>query len=431
MSATDNGQVILVEQCKGGCGLVGPPRPPWFVYVADVDGYLCHICDALRSGFPLENGNDVAELDERVARNSSKDARFTERRIDLVAALAEPEKPTPWRVENLVADGTLTVIPGQADVGKSWLALAMAMGVYDSRAVAGMPCVRGRALYVDAEMGPAMFVSRLRAVQATGRELDYFDAGGLDLSRKSDLAVVANEINGYQLVVLDSLRALVPSKKENDSDDMAPVVTAIRMIARDTGAAVVLLHHRGDSDKFFRGTTSIRDQCDAMLALWEDEQGLRLRCQGGGKMRYAPKPEDLWLAVDPLSGGVTATEPGTPPPRAPRRSEMKDEIVAALPAPSKREVERRLGLAHSDTTFLAAWTELTDGGQIAFKDGSWVVVVLSTTPRDHHNTTTPLTVVEVTLECLPRTRFSTTRSSDDHRQRADDRDRRGADRRGS
>jgi hypothetical protein len=88
---------------------------------------------------------------------------------------------------------------------------------------------------------------------------------------------------------------------ENDSDSVGPIVIGVRNIARRTGAAIVLVHHRGDSDKPYRGSTAIKDQSDAMLSLWEGESedvvGLRCR-KGRGRMKFAPAPEDVWLRRD-------------------------------------------------------------------------------------------------------------------------------------
>jgi hypothetical protein len=76
--------------------------------------------------------------------------------------------------------------------------------IYSGESVAGLPCARGRAVYIDAEMGPSLFVDRLRVIEATGHEMDYFDAGGMDLSRAVDRDAIRREVEGHQLAILDS-----------------------------------------------------------------------------------------------------------------------------------------------------------------------------------------------------------------------------------
>lgn len=318
------------------------------------------------------------------------------RRTDLVRLLAEPAKPTPWRVEGLVADATLTILAGESTAGKSFLAQALCLGISSGRPVAGLPCTRGRALYVDAEMGWYQFVDRMRPAGLTGREFDHIDATGLDLSRHGGLNAFAEEIGrrAYNLVIFDSLRRLAPSRSENDSDDMAPTVGAFTTLARETGAAVVLIHHAG-KDGMARGSSAIRDQCDALFVVVKDGGARRLTCrEGGGKMRYAAEPEDVWLTVDPVSGGVSLSAPGAPAlstPKAPQREETKDAILALLPVKSKREAARTLGKPYGDTTFMAAWEELQDEGLIARNDGVWGGGIPIRVPRGRQGDTTPQT----------------------------------------
>jgi hypothetical protein len=109
-----------------------------------------------------------------------------------------------------------------------------------------------------------------------------------------------------------------------------------------------------------------------MLTLWEDDQGLRLRCKGGGKMRYAPTPDDLWLRFDSFSCGFEATEPTGSPPRALKRDEVREQVLAALPAKSMREVARKLDRAHNDNTLTMVWNELRKEDSIVCRDSLWV-----------------------------------------------------------
>src|SRR4051794_16788893 len=115
--------------------------------------------------------------------------RYEGRVVDLDALLSKPPQPIPWRVHDVVADGTLTIVSGESGAGKSWLVQAFCTGVARGRAVAGLPCVKGTAVYIDAEMGPAMFVDqRIRPTGATAPEFGHVDAMGLDLSKAEDLA---------------------------------------------------------------------------------------------------------------------------------------------------------------------------------------------------------------------------------------------------
>jgi hypothetical protein len=298
---------------------------------------------------------------------------------DLPRLVAEPPRPVPWVAEGIAARGKLTVLTGAADVGKSWLAIGCCAGVGTGRSVAGIHCASGRALYIDGEMGEGEFSDRLRGLGLTGHEMHHLDAAarGLDLSRPADREAVAMLAADYTLMILDSLRALAPAMRENESDSVGPIVAAIRNIARETGAAIVLLHHRGDSDKPYRGSTAIKDQSDALLSLWpgDDDGIIGLRCRGGkGRVRFAPAPEDVWLRRDPFTGRLSrsvARELPPPSSRTPRRDEIENAALDALPAKSMREVARKLGLRETDSTLTAAWKQLREDRVVVRVGGVW------------------------------------------------------------
>jgi len=152
-------------------------------------------CEASPGGFANGNGDGqrngvvvVVPNRENTTADTTTD-RYAGRVVDVNALLAKPPEPIPWRVHDVVADGTLTIISGESTAGKSWLAQALCTGVARGRAVAGLPCVKGSAVYIDAEMGPRMFVDqRLRPTGVKTAEFELIDAMGLDVSKPHDLS---------------------------------------------------------------------------------------------------------------------------------------------------------------------------------------------------------------------------------------------------
>ena len=158
---------------------------------------------------------------------------------------------------------------------------------------------------------------------------------------------------------------------------MAPAVAALAKLARDTNSAIVLVHHKGDSEKFFRGSSAIRDQCDALFALLRDpddeEAPRRLRCRGGrGKMRYAPEPPDVYLNISPEEGGVASSDPPEDPgPQAPVREALAQAIVAAMPVKTKTEAAEKVGRNIHDWGFRSAWEDVERAGRIVRSIDGW------------------------------------------------------------
>jgi hypothetical protein len=184
------------------------------------------------------------------------------------------------------------------------------------------------------------------------------------------------------LVVLDSLRTLAPDAKENDSDDMAPVVLAAKSLARNTGAAVLLLHHRGhDTMRDFRGSTAIQDVADLLFVLErvdgdpEARWRRRLRC---AKCRIAAEPEDRWLAIRSWRGQLTiaTAEPYGQAREAPVRNKLADEALEFIRQHgrvSRAAVARGLGRDESDGTTRRALKQLVDTGEVVHDEAGYRV----------------------------------------------------------
>ena len=219
-----------------------------------------------------------------------------------------------------------------------------------------------------------MFADRLRSSGATGAEYEYIDAVGLDVSRTDDLAWLQGKIKqtGANLVVIDSFRRLTPSKAENDSDDMAPVVGSLAKLARDTGAAIVVIHHKGESEKLFRGSSAIQNQTDALFGLvrFEDDPEGPLRhlwcpvARGAKRPRYSSDAADVWLLIDEDTGAVDEGDSPdlvahmTTTAESVLRQVIEQDVFAALPAKTKSEVAGTVKRRVDDPTFRAVWTEL-------------------------------------------------------------------------
>ena len=333
----------------------------------------CWTCwnDADQAREQIRTGGNLEKVDGRI---STHDRRYGARRQDFTNLLARAELQPPYRVEPLAVDGHLTVLAATGGDGKTWLGFAMAAGVAHGTSVAGMPCAQGRTVIFDAENGPWVLGSRMKALEEglPADRVAIYDAEGLRLSDPEDRAWMLQTIRAERanLVIIDALRPLAPDVAENDSDSMAPVVIGAKQLARDSGAAVVLIHHRGhDKTRAFRGSTAIRDQTDVLFVLERDEHDSekrwrrRLWCD---KFRLGPEPEDRWLGIRGDKGYVFLTEAA--PPEGGRKATVRDDVadqaLAVLRAAdgpmSRGAVARAIGRDKSDRTFRRAFEDLLE-----------------------------------------------------------------------
>jgi Bifunctional DNA primase/polymerase, N-terminal/AAA domain len=280
--------------------------------------------------------------------------RYAGRILNVPELLAQPDEDTLWRCDRLVADGFLTTLAGVHGEGKSWLALALACATGRGGTAAGLHCPAGRSAIFDAENGPRLMIRRFRMIGAADLPVSLVDVGGLHVLRDIDWLKQTVRDLGARFVVFDSLRMLSSGAKENDGDVMEPIMTALKLLARDTDAGVLLVHHRGKSEENdYRGTSVIGDQTDLMFRLERvkgDPDGATRRRLVCVKCRIDEEPEPRWLQIsaDRAAGtvsimGADAYEPEEARPRDAHR----DRVLAMLAdAPlGARKVAEAVGIS--------------------------------------------------------------------------------------
>ena len=123
----------------------------------------------------------------------------------------------------------------------------------------------GKVLYVDGEMHANTIVSRREAFQASGLEnLHYLamteivDEGEtVDFCRDDQANELVDYVrdNGFDLVVLDSVRVLFSLRDENSVEGWRPV-NHVQVRLRSADCGVILIHH-ANKQSFVEGGTTI------------------------------------------------------------------------------------------------------------------------------------------------------------------------------
>ena len=230
--------------------------------------------------------NDVAEFFERydwaafqvLLKKASEPVRHYPR-LDL----SKPVPETDWLVEDLLVRNEATVLAGDGGVGKSFITMALALAVAGGEdKFLGLPLKRtGRVLYVDEENSADLVLQRLNALGMDERHrenLDYVWYAGVDLLNEPELLLEEAGDLEPELVVIDSLsRVAMAAKNENDNVEMTRLMRAgVIPIARETGAAVLLVHHTAQGGSGPRGATSIRNAADQVISVVAAEsQGVK------------------------------------------------------------------------------------------------------------------------------------------------------------
>lgn len=241
-------------------------------------------------------------------------ARYADRASDLHELVKDEPPPRDWLIPGYLERGSHTVLAGRGGSAKTmflWQLGVQAAQRHPEEFPYGLGLLAPDATtikvaLVDAEMGPMKY--RYRTWDTGMNEYIYpdhikhIDAAGLDIaSKQDDRDYVMEQADGYDLVVMDSLKKLSRSLVENDNDHMAAVVGDITDMSRQLRAGIFTIHHQGTDTKAFRGATAIMDQCDALIA-WKvhtphDDDKLRCLVSRGEwvKIRDGKEPEDRWF----------------------------------------------------------------------------------------------------------------------------------------
>jgi hypothetical protein len=270
------------------------------------------------------------------------------------------------------------------------VALGMAAVAPEGGEVAGIEVEGSRVLIVDAENGDREIHRR---VHGLGLKLEHVsrleivEARGFHLFR--DLGALQDRVGtfGPDLMILDGFRSLWPDGDENSSEDVTPVLAALRDLARDRQVGTLLIHHSPKGGQTYRGSSAIAAGIELAFILEriegdDDRQRRRLRCE---KCRPAPEPESRWLrlaAADELALGaglLQQADPFTEPrvERAPARSRLTADVLQVLGSrgPMERaDIARAVGRDPSDGTLRRAVKTAASAAELVqLEDGRYAL----------------------------------------------------------
>jgi hypothetical protein len=291
--------------------------------------------------------------------------------LDRDEELAREYTPPEPVLDPIVVRGKLVVVAARMGTGKTWLLHDGARAVVEQRSVAGLQGHGGRALLLDGELGRRETVKRLRD-HGWPDGLEVIDAIGWDLGQpryQEALKLICRELEPT-LIGIDSLRALTPRAKENESDSMVPIMRFLANLAHDPymgEPAIVLVHHEGWGEKRARGSISIGDHADAVFGMHEAAGGtVEITASKAGLKppNWGKAPAPLFVRVAD-SGGLEAVEQES------IAAKHRRAILEALPAASMTAAATACGTKASHVAWRAAWDALLHEGAMHEAGGQW------------------------------------------------------------
>ncbi len=210
-----------------------------------------------------------------------------------------------YLIKGLLTAGAMSVVYGDSNTGKTFVALDMAYHVAAAIDFNGRKVKQGTVIYIAAE-GGRMVENRLAALrQEFGSDaplailpqtINLLDSDA-DLPELLKLVAGVSKSHGeVVLIVIDTLSRVIAGGEENSSKDMSSFVRNVDQLRQQTGAAVLVVHHTGkDAAKGARGHSSLRAATDTEIEI--KERTLRVTKQrdgpGGDAFGFNLTPVDL------------------------------------------------------------------------------------------------------------------------------------------
>lgn len=191
----------------------------------------------------------------------------------------EPCLDRDYLVKGWLDKGTLTVVFGQSNVGKSFFALDLAHHISKGEPWGNRRVNKGNVLYIAAE-GGSSFPNRISALDDP--EFWVIAAPVTFAGKASDAASMvemvqhlASQTGKFDLIVVDTLSRVMGDGDENTAPDIADLVKNLDVLRRGTGSNIMLIHHSGkDIARGARGHSSLRAAVDTEIELTRDEIGV-------------------------------------------------------------------------------------------------------------------------------------------------------------
>jgi len=175
-------------------------------------------------------------------------------------------------VEGVLIAGSMSVVYGPSNVGKTFFAADLAMHVamgwaWREREVSQMPV-----LYVAAEgsFGIRNRVAAFRKHYEVAEKLPFYvipvAVNLLNDNEAVERLINTAKVKGAGMIVLDTLARVIAGGNENASEDMGALIANCDRIREEARAHVMLVHHTGkDEARGARGHSSLRAATDTEI----------------------------------------------------------------------------------------------------------------------------------------------------------------------
>lgn len=256
---------------------------------------------------------------KRFSRIAVRMPDFLEREIEKPAAI----------LGGVFSAGEVGAIVGRGGAGKSWLALMLGRAIARGEPFFGIATPEGgvKVGILELEDHAYHYQQRLASIAAASGGCDERDEG-LEIVTRPDLQGAVRiadpdtmagiidwiESSGLKVLIVDALKDTHVSN-ENDNQQMAVLMDALKVVAERTGCAILFLAHEPkpssdgkerDDVASIRGAARQGDDCRYILRLVAHKSGLRKLVFA--KVSQGAQSQPIWLTQNKETGVFSIAE---------------------------------------------------------------------------------------------------------------------------
>jgi hypothetical protein len=225
----------------------------------------------------LEAGNTIEQLRELVKNAPKIEAKVDEPPAKILPILGLSElrnmPPVKWLIDGVITKHGFSALYGAPGVGKSFIALDIALSVAYGRAWHDRPVEGGKVLYIAGE-GVGGLGKRVKAwethyglnhnvpLQVVPKAVQFRDEADIE-----ELIDTIDHFGGdYRLIVIDTVARSMVGMEENSSSEIGVFVEACDRVRTHAGCALLAIHHSGkDTSRGMRGSNALLGAVDTSL----------------------------------------------------------------------------------------------------------------------------------------------------------------------
>jgi hypothetical protein len=201
-----------------------------------------------REDFAALDALDALDLPSNVVPHKANGTPTVLPLAGLEIMLNEPEDITRWIVEDRIPASSVCLLVAKPKVGKTTAARHLAVAVARGESWLGCQCEQGIVWYLALEGRKADHLAHFRQFQLDDDEAARIRCyiGPAKPGLLTDMRTRAAD-ERPNLIIVDTLQRLLQVKSMDDYAEVTKAFDPIIACARETGAAILLIHHAGKS----------------------------------------------------------------------------------------------------------------------------------------------------------------------------------------